>query len=1027
MTNQRTTRKLLSVLVSLAMITALFSGLGITASAAPSGDWTDSGNYDISWYTAGQSAYTLSDAGDLAGLAYLVNNGTDTFIGDTITLSITESSLDLSAHYWIPIGTATIGSASTSSPQVTAGNGFAGTFNGGGYTISGLSITDSQNGVGLFQYLEPAGTISSLAVSGTVNISGSVDAVAGVVGYNSGTITNVVSSVAVTAGNAYNVGGIAGFNNGYYKYDATIPAPIGIIANSVNVGNISGFNKVGGIVGENSGTIVSCYNTGTIQTSSPGNNRGVGGIVGRNGNNNTPVEVGFIANCYNTGAIGNSGTGIVLSWVGGMAGFNNGTSFIYNCYDTGNVFGSGYTNPIAGNQEGYAYNCYSLQGLNATGSTPAEIGTVMTTAQMQATSFSDTLNANAGATSGIWTQTSGNYPDLARSVLPSAYTVAMTTAPSKLSYITGDMFDATGMVLTVTPTGGGASFTTSSFALTAPGPLTISNTTETVYTVAANTVFTTSFGITVSTPGVINTAGTYYLTNTARFPDGPLQITTTGAVTLIGGGTSSTSTSRDLNIAYNVSGANLTLENVFISTASGSAIDFTGTGNNLTINSENILEATGNDDAAIHVPPTSDLTIAGAGTLYVYKNALAAGIGGDSTEVNGTITINDIDLFLKGSRTGAGIGTGANSGTTTAPGVITINDSQVNLVTVSRGAALGGGVGGTIGTINIVDSSVNIVCDFNGAAIGVGDSAATAGTVNLTNSSLYTSATDDRTSTAPLVTANVYQAGQTVNLYEADVASIPNGTFTVNVDGAAYVTGTVNTYSYSENTSYTPGNWASSSTGTIGVWLTGADQLINVNGTYYKATWNSTDDSFNTSGAIPHVTMGGGGYSDLSSALTALNALGTDGVLEIAGSASIGTATIALTANQAIARAPGYTGNLLTINGGESLTITSGVIDDSAANTSIRVNSGSTFTITPTSGSPFQIGGIIYLESGRYITLTAVLPSNIIVSMANPAIGALVAMVGDFDIAEVSAPLFQYAGGGHDFEVDSNDNISIAS
>jgi hypothetical protein len=324
---------------------------------------------------------------------------------------------------------------------------------------------------------------------------------------------------------------------------------------------------------------------------------------------------------------------------------------------------------------------------------------------------------------------------------------------------------------------------------------------------------------------------------------------------------------------------------------------------------------------------------------------------------------------------------------------------------------------------------VSIVCDWNGAAIGVGNSAAVAGTVYLSNSSLYTSAASGRPAenTTPLVTANVYQAGQSVNLYEADVAGIPNGAYTVAVDGAAYLTGTMAAYSYTPGQSSVPGNWTSQASGTVGVWLPGgADYLVSGGGAYYKAAWDSTNNIFSVA-AVPSVRLGGGGYADLSSALVALNALGTDGVLEVAGSATIGTATIALTSTQAIMRAPSYTGNLLTVGGGDSLTITSGVIYDALPNASIRVNSGGTFTITPSGTAPLGIGGVVYLETGRYITLTAALTSDITVSMANPAVGQVVASIGDFDIADASLSFFAYAGGGHTFTVDASDNIVIAT
>ena len=73
------------ILASLVGVFA-FTGLGrgsqtpAYADATPSGNWTDSGNYDDTWYDASISSFTLDTPVKLAGLAYLVNNG-NTFAG----------------------------------------------------------------------------------------------------------------------------------------------------------------------------------------------------------------------------------------------------------------------------------------------------------------------------------------------------------------------------------------------------------------------------------------------------------------------------------------------------------------------------------------------------------------------------------------------------------------------------------------------------------------------------------------------------------------------------------------------------------------------------------------------------------------------------------------------------------------------------------------------------------------------------------------------------------------------------------
>jgi hypothetical protein len=391
-------KKALSVLFAIALIVSLFAGLTINASAT-SGYWTESGNYDTSWYDnyLNETSYSLDTAAELAGVIVIVDglNGHSQFSFSDRTINLTAN-VNLDAHYWTPVGQPTIASdATTSSPYVTGGTGFAGTFDGTGKTISGVSVSSTSKGVGLFGYLMYGGTIENLTVSGSVGSSGS-DAIGGVVGYNSGTISNVVNRVAVTANSSYNVGGIAGFNNNYYGASHT-----GVITQCGNEGAISGGAKVGGIAGENSGAISYCYNYATIYNS--GVTRGTGGIVGRNGNNNTAHEVGTITSCYNRGYANNNN----VYWGGGIAGFNSSGCTITNCYDTADVYHCSYSNPLVGRQEGTvtADYCFSRDGVYASGTSYAEKGIVRTLANMQIPGFADLLNQGVAGDPWNWSNT----------------------------------------------------------------------------------------------------------------------------------------------------------------------------------------------------------------------------------------------------------------------------------------------------------------------------------------------------------------------------------------------------------------------------------------------------------------------------------------------------------------------------------------------------------------------------------------------------------------------------------------------
>ena len=153
-------------------------------------------------------------------------------------------------------------------------------------------------------------------------------------------------------------GGIAGRNNE------------GTIINCYNTGTVTGTENSGGIAGLNSGgTITNCYNTGDVTGSGIGDS---GGIAGSNSNRS---KVGTIINCYNTGTVtGNMGSGGITA--------NNNEGTITNCYNAGTVTATSnagstdndaYSGGIAGNNNlGTITNCYNTGDVTATATvTPA--------------------------------------------------------------------------------------------------------------------------------------------------------------------------------------------------------------------------------------------------------------------------------------------------------------------------------------------------------------------------------------------------------------------------------------------------------------------------------------------------------------------------------------------------------------------------------------------------------------------------------------------------------------------------------
>jgi hypothetical protein len=119
----------------------------------------------------------------------------------------------------------------------------------------------------------------------------------------------------------------------------------GSISDCYSTGTVSSTSEAGGLVGINEGSISSCYSTGTVS----GSNVSLGGLVGYNNS-------GSISNCYSRGMV----SGVYC--VGGLVGYNNSGS-ISNCYSTGTVSGSQYVGGLVG----YIYSTGSISQCYSTG------------------------------------------------------------------------------------------------------------------------------------------------------------------------------------------------------------------------------------------------------------------------------------------------------------------------------------------------------------------------------------------------------------------------------------------------------------------------------------------------------------------------------------------------------------------------------------------------------------------------------------------------------------------------------------
>ena len=283
----------------------------VTFTASIDGKWDDTETEIIGLEIAdGGSKYIVSSPAALQAWATEVQNNAS--LNCTLAADI-----DLTGNEWVPI-------------QV---QGYTGTFDGGGKTITGLTINQpSTNNVGLFASIEVEGTVKNLKLD-KVNVTANSN-VGAIAGENRGTIENCSVSGSVT-GSSDNgcVGGIAGFHRK------------GSITDCHSSATVEGKAYVGGIAGQNdamlgSASIIACYSTGSV-TATKNNITGssyAGGVVGLNSNE------AVLTACYATGNVKGEG-----NYVGGVVG-DNAYGTVTACYHaTGSVTGaSGTTGGVAG-------------------------------------------------------------------------------------------------------------------------------------------------------------------------------------------------------------------------------------------------------------------------------------------------------------------------------------------------------------------------------------------------------------------------------------------------------------------------------------------------------------------------------------------------------------------------------------------------------------------------------------------------------------------------------------------------------
>ena len=267
-------------------------------------DWQAGGEYtytvsltaakDPGYTIEGNGSYTVTSADGLMHVADLVNGGKTDI---NITL---DKNIDLTGKGWTPIGT-------------SFKNSYTGTFDGGGHTITGLTVTTNDKYAGLFGYIGNAGTVKNVVMEGVLITSNNGSSQAGgVAGFSRGTIENCSVSGSVS-GTVY-VGGVVGAQWG------------GSITGCSSSATVKGMVDVGGVAGQtnSNATMTACYATGnvTLEIASQ-NNIDVGGAVGFNGGSR-------ILACYATGNVTSTGSSTVNVYIGGFCGYNSTT--VTACY-----------------------------------------------------------------------------------------------------------------------------------------------------------------------------------------------------------------------------------------------------------------------------------------------------------------------------------------------------------------------------------------------------------------------------------------------------------------------------------------------------------------------------------------------------------------------------------------------------------------------------------------------------------------------------------------------------------------------
>ena len=411
------------------------SGNSTDAPDEPSEKWDASGNYSITWYNKNKSEFTLTTDKELAGLAYLVNNGYSDFSGKTIKIG---DDISLSGKSWASIG--------------TYEKQFNGTFDGQGHIIGGLFVgkqDDNQLYYGFFGYLGNKSVVRNVVLQGEVYVYNPVYTdtkytghhyVGGLAGNcNSTLVENCKSEMTVkysrsvpSGGNVreVNVGGLFGWcGSGIIRY-CSHEGDVICLQTPANAGyNDVALPYVGGLIGYYSGSswgtavLEYCENiSNTITLSVPNNSKStnhlrVGGLFGQGYG-----KVQYCRNICNFDITHNGFpySGSILAYIGGIGGQSTATTI--NCYSSvpntkinstriNEVHYSGIGGNSSTSKANYSNSDASIQ-TSLTVTREYDGSTAFSSTQMQTSAFLDELNTYSiiEGDGAVWAQDDNGYP-----------------------------------------------------------------------------------------------------------------------------------------------------------------------------------------------------------------------------------------------------------------------------------------------------------------------------------------------------------------------------------------------------------------------------------------------------------------------------------------------------------------------------------------------------------------------------------------------------------------------------------------